>query len=936
MNFDWIKDQIDIVELISRDEELKKVGKNFVGAHSLAHESEGKQCLSVSHEKQAFYCFHCDAGGDIFSYIMQRDNCSFFDALQHLCHTYHIDPPELTPEQRKKIQDDHETRKRVRALMKTCFQFYHDTMTEQHREYFRSRGVSDETIDDQLLGYAPDSGRALVEHIGRQLMNGLGKSDQREAKRLMLETGLFFDANGESDKIKDRYRNRYVIPYWRGDETVFSIGRAISPEEEEKYGKYVKHLTHASYPYVSELGVEHIIWGVDTVRSAKEIIITEGIIDAILADQAGFAVLSPATTQFSNQNIDDLIRLTKNAETVYLINDNDENEAGLKGALKTAEALFKVNGKDIRLVNLPRPEGVKSFDLADFLNVPDDQRKKRVGDLRDLMASADDFITLKIKGASQIEQPRAKIKAANEILDNLKAVDPFMRDMYLDAMSKSGLGKLSTLREQLKTGNNSEGEKTAIQLADELLQEQYTKNGEITLVYQNSSWYEWTGTKYEERTKDEFETEIIRKVRMESSAGMDMSQFLVTAIRLACQPVTIVPNAVQAPFWRSKQKHVENLISVENGILDLDRLFAGELNPLIPHSPDLFVLSSQPYVFDPSAQCPMWLRFLDESLLDVDSQKVLQEFFGLCLTHDQRFHKFLFLQGKSRTGKGVTFTILQELVGKENVSNVALRDFGNPFGIQPMLGKKLNINAEVPELDRVAEDVIKEYTGGETVINYNRKGLLPIITSQRARLAFSSNNYPNFRDRTEGLWNRMLLIQFNEVVEVEDVTLIEKIIGELSGVFNWACTGYLRLIKQGGFTESLRIKEEVENYKEEAIPVHQFVKAYMVNQERASVHFKTIYKYYSIWSRCEGRGTQGSVTFGRDLAAYMRAQGIEPCRNRWGMALSGVCFDEGTGNNDGAKELIITRAKSLAILREDHLLNEEEDEKYDKINTEIF
>ena len=75
---------------------------------------------------------------------------------------------------------------------------------------------------------------------------------------------------------------------------------------------------------MSQVAVQNVIYGIDSLRDANEILITEGIIDAILAIQAGYSVLSPVTTRFSQAQIDEIVTLSESASTVYIINDDED------------------------------------------------------------------------------------------------------------------------------------------------------------------------------------------------------------------------------------------------------------------------------------------------------------------------------------------------------------------------------------------------------------------------------------------------------------------------------------------------------------------------------------------------------------------------------------------------------------------------------------
>jgi DNA primase len=225
----------------------------------------------------------------------------------------------------------------------------------------------------------------------------------------LLKTGLFFKSKSG---IRDRYQERYVIPYWYKNEIVFSIGRSIDPLISA-HKKYVKHLTHSDkYPYVSSVAVKHIVYGEDTVRGAKVVIITEGIFDALLGKQAGYTVISPITTKFSDKDNNRLAELCKHAETVYLLNDNEANKAGEIGALKTARVLNKAS-VNVKIGTIPRPEGVDKVDLADFIVEKGDKAKEQV-DI--LLAEAVDILTFELQ---QIPEDTDKLELVDKIKDVL-------------------------------------------------------------------------------------------------------------------------------------------------------------------------------------------------------------------------------------------------------------------------------------------------------------------------------------------------------------------------------------------------------------------------------------------------------------------------------------------------------------------------------------
>lgn len=833
------KAQIDIVDLVGRSERLVKSGDSYRSSHeSAGHGSNSGTCLSVSPETQLYYCHHCGVGGDVIHWIMSRDSCDFSDALGILAEIYSIPLPRLDENSAETAE-----KKSVRSIIAEYFQWCHDNMTGDQRAYFHSRGITDEIVDKLLLGYAP-AGNAAAQHFG-----------SKHPWATLYQTGLWFKS---SKGAVDRYQDRYLFPYRKSGQIVFSIGRSLDPG---KSNKYVKHLTHNdSYPYVSQIAVDHCIY---RLGHGQDVIITEGVIDAILAYQAGFSVLSPTTTRFSARSIRDLVSLTKTAETVTIINDNEASGAGKQGAMATAKALLEA-GKMSVVVTLPRADDVEKIDLADYLQA------HSADDLRRLIDDSPDYIESLVAEAIALPS-RKKRKAVGEILKLIKPLEPVERGRYMQAIKEA---KLATIGDQ-RAFFKGETQKTASQIAQEILKAEFTDAQDRSqLVFYADSWYVYEANHYKEWLKSEIEAVVTRNLMTDD---IEVSTRLVADVLQVLAAVSVLPHTIEPPCRISTQQECRSLISMQNGVLDLDKAIRGEsADVLSPHSPDLFVLSSLPYAYDPHAECHEWEDFLRYALHnEPDLRSILQEFFGLTLTHDTRWHHFLFLQGESRTGKGVTFETLEALVGHENVSAVPLHKFNDPFGMQPMIGKKLNTSTEIPELGETAENALKDYCGGATTLTINRKFKGALVTRQRAKLAFSSNHFPHFKDRSNGIWERMLLISFNRVVPEadRDEALAERIIAnELPGIFNWAIEGYKRLIKRHGFTDSLTMRTMRDDYRDETTPVRRFLAECTVLDADAYTSSKDLYEVYKTWAADEGHQRQNHVTFGRDVKAALGAE----------------------------------------------------------------
>ena len=415
--------EVDIIQLISEDVALEK---NTAKCPFPDH-SDTNPSFVVYPETQSFYCFGCQRGGSVIDYVMHRDGVMAGEAIRILCEWANIPLPEWTEEEKAKWEKQKVEKDTICPILKEAFQIYHDEMTETDRDYFLRRGLKTKTIDKELLCYAPDDDTFLFNRL----------KDKYDAKDL-LSSGLFVKIKGG---IRDAYQRRYLFPYWYQGKIVYSIGRLNTddPKEIEQLsewnrGKYKKHLTHTEkHSYVSDT-IENVIYNADSVKANDSGIITEGIVDALLAKQAGFGVISPVTTKFAKRDIEKLCKLSKNWNTVYIINDNEVSKEGLVGALQTAETIFK-DGGDVRLVTLPLPEGVDKIDLADFL------QDGRIDELKQLMAEAPDYINWKISEATFFSG-KEKLKATQEIFTLLTNVDErLFLEHYAELMQNAELVK---------------------------------------------------------------------------------------------------------------------------------------------------------------------------------------------------------------------------------------------------------------------------------------------------------------------------------------------------------------------------------------------------------------------------------------------------------------------------------------------------------------
>ncbi len=340
--------------------------------------------------------------------------------------------------------------------------------------------------------------------------------------------------------------------------------------------------------------------------------------------------------------------------------------------------------------------------------------------------------------------------------------------------------------------------------------------------------------------------ELLRKIRdlvqdtRKNIFNTNMGNNALEMLRLAVPPIRNLDG-------------FKRLINVENGMLNLETL------ELLPHASSYYSSIRIPLTFDPKATCTHFEKFVQE-IMDDDPERVcvIQEFFGYLLTADTVIHKAFFLFGEGSNGKSVLLDILTYLIGPENVSNLSLTDLDNSFRRANLVGKTANIATENEISSKgFNSQYFKAVVSGDR-IQVERKYEAPVSYSPLCKLVFAVNNLPYSRDRSYGLYRRMLIIPFNRRFEGKnaDKRLKLRLLAELPGILNWAITGLVRLQKNDyEFTHSSVITNAVKTYIEDQNPIHNFIlEMISLSEVSGRVAKAHIMENYNLWCHRNGLG----------------------------------------------------------------------------------
>lgn len=317
---------------------------------------------------------------------------------------------------------------------------------------------------------------------------------------------------------------------------------------------------------------------------------------------------------------------------------------------------------------------------------------------------------------------------------------------------------------------------------------------------------------------------------------------------------------------------------------------------LLPHRPSRFNLFSLPFDYTPEAEAPAWQAFLDQVLPgDRESQDFLGEWFGYVLAGRTDQQKMAALIGKKRSGKGTIARVLGALVGKENVSGLNLGTLGSTFGLEPLVGAALAVASDVRWHSRNIGDAVQILleVSGEDHVTVHRKNKQAWKGKLGVRFMLMSNDTPTFSDKSGALVDRMLYVSFKQsFFGREDISLTEKLMDELPGIFNWALDGLERLDGRGRFTQPESGKAEAESTRRLADPIGAFIEDWCDVADGERISLDHLFLKYQTWCESEGR-TRDTTTkeiFSRDLRA--KVDGLTSKRVRengkYGTMLHGI------------------------------------------------
>ena len=395
-------DIVDVVEDFGV--RLKQSGSRYKGLCPF-HE-EKTPSFSVDPDEKLYYCFGCQRGGNLFTFVQELEGASFVEAVRLLADRVGITLPEQDGDREKQTEVDS-----IYNALRFAARFYYRRLTQSEDgeaalDYLRGRGFEPATIKHFGLGYAPDQWDALLEaaaehHISAEVLEKAGLVKPRK----------------KGDGHYDVFRGRVMFPILSHIGKVLGFGgRILDPDDDAP--KYINS------PDTQVYNKRRVLYGLhqakQAVRKKEEVLLVEGYTDVVTLHQAGVEhVVASSGTALTK---DQIKLLSRYAERILLLYDADT--AGTSAALRGIDLVLE-QGMAAYVVPLPGGEDPDTYVREQggeaFQEFVEEQRQ--------------DFTAFKYAQAGRagkLDTPEDQAHVMRSIVESVaKIPDPLMRETYL-------------------------------------------------------------------------------------------------------------------------------------------------------------------------------------------------------------------------------------------------------------------------------------------------------------------------------------------------------------------------------------------------------------------------------------------------------------------------------------------------------------------------
>lgn len=399
-----VRSRNDIVDVVGMYVHLTKKSNRYWAC--CPFHGEKTASFAVNPQTQMFYCFGCHKGGNAVTFVMEYDSLSFPEALKVLADRVGIELPDVPASAEEKAQQS--LIQRLYEVNKLAAQyFYSARKTERGKiadNYFKKRGLTDETINHFGLGYSNAYSDDLYKYL-----KGKGYEDS-----FLKDTGLV----SISEKgAMDKFWNRAMFPIMDERDRVIAFGGRVMGDGEPKY---------LNSPETRVFDKSNNLYGLNYAKLSRKgyFLLCEGYMDVISLHQAGFTMaVASLGTAFTDKHA---TKISKYVKDVYLTYDSDS--AGINAALR-AIPMLENRGITVKIVNMKPYKDPDEFIKA----LGAEEYQKRIDN-----AESSFFFEIEvIKSRHNLEDPKEKTDFYKDVARRLlEFSDELTRKNYMDSFVK--------------------------------------------------------------------------------------------------------------------------------------------------------------------------------------------------------------------------------------------------------------------------------------------------------------------------------------------------------------------------------------------------------------------------------------------------------------------------------------------------------------------
>lgn len=614
-------------------------------------------------------------------------------------------------------------------------------------------------------------------------------------------------------------KGRLFLPYFNSGYVCYYATRAM-PGGAYPENKYMKQKKDSF--------CQHVPWGLQTLNRNKNIlIIAEGYFDAVSFEIEGYPVLSAITGSFSKSQISTVLSCAKMFEKTLIVYDNDpETHAGEHFTKRMAEIFLKSHIPFV-VGTVPAPY----HDISDYYaaNGP--------GSLQPIVAAAQDGLQYIVGTFTDFQDLERFCYSISRHIKRTALDELFSTITRLERFNDRAIKTL------YKSCTTAPPENI---VADEIIA------AHQLIFLHGVGFYEYEHGVWNRRIDGQ-----IRRYADAAYGEFSTAQRVIAVTKLVADRT--LNNNVSfntKPLW--------NFV---NGTLELDTGVFREA------SPNDYCSIQTAYPYDPEATCPNWENFI-ATIMDHRpvEMEILQFIPGYVLFQDCPHEKIFVLTGGGSNGKSRYTMMLEQLFGPDNVTNLVPRDFTQKFDLIRLRDSVLNIAGEIKSNLATCEEPLKMAASGER-LSACYKGKDVIQFTPRAKLLFATNGQLSSGDTSDGLARRLIIVDFpmrfvnnpsqpNELPM--DINLMDKLLPELPGIFNWAYAGYKLLKTVGYFTETANQKQLLQEFRRASNNVLQFWEETFVDADNypPELSNQQLYSDYRTWCVGAGETALNNIQFG--------------------------------------------------------------------------